>query len=103
MKKVVNGKIYNTDTAIYITTYSNGYNPRDFNQLSERLYKTKKGAFFLAGEGGPLTKYAKPCGDMTMGSEDIFVLTADEAQGWLEQHNKTAELEEHFGDSIEEA
>lgn len=103
MKKVVNGKVYNTDTAEEVANYSNGLGGRDFRNVDESLYKTKKGAWFLAGEGGPMTKYARACGNMTGGGDDIIPMSAEEALEWLEHHDETEAIEEHFADSIEEA
>lgn len=103
MKKVIGGKIYNTATATEVASYSNGFGCRDFRSMDETLYKTKKGSWFLAGEGGPMTKYARPCGNMTSGGEDIIALTKDEALEWLEDHDETDAIEEYFASEIEEA
>ena len=53
MKKVINGKIYNTETATLIHQWDNGRRG-DFSSCEEDLYRTKKGAFFIHGEGGNL-------------------------------------------------
>ncbi len=48
MKKIINGKRYDTETAKLIG--SDGYsNPSDFNYWSEDLYQKKTGEFFLYG------------------------------------------------------
>lgn len=103
MKKIIEGKRYDTETAEEIVSYWNGLGTSDFRHVNESLYKTKSGKFFLAGEGGPMSKYARTCGDMTSGGEDIIPLTPQEAQNWLEEHNFTKELEEHFTDQIQDA
>ena len=43
MKKIIDGKVYNTETADSIGSYWNGYDPRDFHYEELTLYKTKKG------------------------------------------------------------
>ena len=63
MKKVIEGKVYNTETAEELHDWSNHYPCSDFKACSESLYRTKKGAFFIAGSGGPLSSYAVPCGN----------------------------------------
>lgn len=103
MKKIINGKIYNTKTAELIHEYDNGIYGNDFRSLDEALYKTKKGAYFIAGSGGPMTKYARICGDSQSSGEGIKVLSEEEAVTWLEKHDGDAALEKHFKERIEEA
>ena len=103
MKKVINGKTYNTETATEIENYGNGLGRNDFRNIDESLYVTKKGNFFLAGEGGAMTKYSEPCGNMTGGGEGIEPLSKTEALAWLERHGTAEQVEEYFGDMIEEA
>lgn len=102
MKQVIDGKVYNTDTATEIADYYNGLSHSDFGRVQESLYKTKKGAFFLAGEGGPMSKYSRPCGNMTSGGSGVFPLTENEARTWAEEHDVDADMiEEVF--NVEEA
>jgi hypothetical protein len=103
MKKIINGKCYNTETATNLCTYWNGLSGRDFRNLSEGLYRTKKGAYFLAGEGGPMSKYSRPCGDMTGGGEGLEPITKSEALEWMEKYGDTETIEKYFSDVIEQA
>lgn len=104
MKKVIDGKLYNTETADLIHEWDNGRFTSDFGYCEEALYKTKKGAYFIAGEGGAMTGYARPCGtNSTCGGSDIRVLSEAEAMAWLEEHDGTEASEGYFGDKIEEA
>ena len=103
MKRIINGKTYNTDTANYIDDFSNGLGSGDFNYIIEDLYVTDNGAFFLCGEGGPMTKYSVPCGNMTGGGSDIIPLSKRDALIWMECHGKIEDIEEYFSDLIEEA
>lgn len=102
MKKVIDGKMYNTETAEFIGEYDNGLGGGDFNSLWEGLYVTKKGTYFIAGEGGAMTRYAKGNGDSMWGSEDIEVITKEGALAWCEENNLVETIEEHFADMIEE-
>ena len=103
MKRILDGKRYNTETAEKIASYSNGLGKGNFRNYDETLYKTKNGNWFLSGEGGPMTKYSHPCGNMTSGGEAIIPMDPDEARRWLESHDKTDALESHFTDKIVEA
>ena len=86
MKKVINGALYDTETAKLLgkNSYSN---PRDFRYWVETLYRTKSGKFFLHGAGGALTKYAVSVGQNEWsGGEKIIPLDLDSAQKWAEEH-----------------
>lgn len=86
MKKVINKKLYNTETAERVGSWDNGHYTNDFAYCSEDLYRTKSGNFFLHGEGGPLSKYAQSSGNSTGWGEKIVPLTYDDAQEWAEKH-----------------
>jgi len=103
MKRIINGKTYNTDTANYIANFSNGLGNRDFSNVDEDLYVTDNGAFFLCGKGGPMTKYSVPCGNMTGGGSDIIPLSKRDALNWMESNGSSEDIEEYFSDLIEEA
>lgn len=104
MRRIINKKIYDDSKATFIGSYSNDLGSRDFRDISESLYKTSKGEFFLSGEGGPMTHYAEKCGNMTSGSRKIIPLTKDEALDWCENHNISASIIcAEFGDELEEA
>ena len=98
MKRVINGKVYNTNTAEELHSYWNHRGAGDFQYLSEDLYKTKKGNFFLAGEGGAMTKYSQSCGENSVcGGSGIHPLDPDEALEWAENHGMSAyKIAEHF-------
>lgn len=101
MKKVINGKSYNTETADKVASWSNDYSTSDFNWCEESLYKTKKGQWFIAGEGGAMSKYSKPCSNNSQcGGDGLELLTPDEAKSWLEDRDEIDILEAHF--AIEE-
>lgn len=103
MKRIIDGKVYNTQTAEGIASWHNGYYAGDFKRCEEALYRTKKGNWFLAGEGGPMSKYARLCGNGYSGGDGLEPITADQARQWLEDRDFTAELEEHFADKLEDA
>ena len=83
MKRIINGKMYDTNTATLIAEYSYS-NTRDFRHFHEELYQKKTGEFFLYGYGGCMSSYSVPCGSNNWsGSENIRPLTETEVKEWL--------------------
>lgn len=104
MKKVINGKLYNTDTAKALGTYGNGGSWRDFSHFEETLYRKKTGEFFLHGEGGPMTRYAETVGQNEWsGGAKIIPLGYAEAQKWAEANLDAEEYQAIFGEIVEDA
>ena len=103
MKKVINGKVYDTGTAKELAFYSNAGDWRDFSHFVERLYRKKTGEYFLHGEGGPMTRYAEATGQNSWSSgERIMPMTYQEAAAWAEEHLDGDEYEEIFGKIVED-
>jgi hypothetical protein len=75
----------------------------DFKFCYETLYKTAKGAFFIHGEGGAMSKYSQPCGNATGGGEVITPMSEKEVISWLEDTDNDDVLCEHFPDYVEDA
>lgn len=97
MKEVHDGLTYNTETAIEIGEMSGGGpSVTDFSYWHGTLYKTKKGRFFLAGSGGPLTRFSVSCGSGMTNGSGIKPLTYDEALALAEDHLDADVIEEHF-------
>jgi len=103
MRRVINGKVYDTETATRVDYYQfSGGN--DFRYMREDLYVTKKGNWFIEYEGGPMSKYVVDAGNGSRcGSDGIKALTANEAYDWLEKNECTNAIEEYFSKNIEEA
>lgn len=99
MKKIINGKKYDTETAREVGSRSNGLSYKDFSWVEEALYQKKTGEFFLHGEGGPATRYAyiSASGGMSIG-ESIIPLTEDEAKKWGEKYMDVDQYEAIFGE-----
>ncbi len=97
MKKVINGKRYDTDTAKLMgeDSYSNR---RDFSYWHEALYRKNTGEYFLYGEGGPMSRYAVTVGQNEWsGGEKIIPLSEQKAQKWAEDHLTAEDYEKIFG------
>ncbi len=86
MKKVINGKMYNTETAHSMADTNNGYGYGDFHYVGETLYKKKTGEYFLHGEGGACSQYAESYGNGMVGGETIIPVTEREAKKWVERN-----------------
>jgi hypothetical protein len=103
MKKVIDGLLYDTESATEVAYWHNGKLPGDFHRAEETLYRTPNGRWFLHGKGGAMSDYRRPAGDGFRDGEEIRALTKDEAQAWLERHDKIHALEKWFSDEIEPA
>jgi hypothetical protein len=101
MRKVINGKVYDTETAIEVCDVSSDHARSDFKWHSTTLYRTKKGSWFLAGRGHAMSMWASYNGNTSGPGSGIRVLDADEARELLERHG-TAELVEKWFE-VEEA
>lgn len=98
MKKIINRRKYDTDTATEIATYNNGKSYTDFGYIIESLYRKKNGEFFLAGESGAFMRYAHVCADNSVcGGSGIVPLSVDEAKDWVENF-ANSKFEEIFGE-----
>ena len=101
----VGKKRLNTDTAEHICNWwTSGIGKNDFRYEDVDLYRTRKGTWFLHGEGGAMTRWAHCCSDGTQTwGTDAEVLSLEEAYEWLVRRNEMNEgLEEYFTDIIEE-
>ena len=62
MKRVIKGQTYNTETAVDLCKLPCSIDSQDPYWHDTHLYMTKKGTFFLAGEGGPMSRWGKSSG-----------------------------------------
>lgn len=97
MKKIINGKVYDTSTAHAVGSWDNGIYG-DLNSLSESLYRKRTGEFFLFGQGGARTRYASAAEDNRWSSgSSIIPLTWESARQWAEEHLDGDAYEDIFG------
>ena len=79
MTKVINGKTYRSHTAQLIVTVPSHF-PQTSNKWHDtRLYRNQRGAYFLAGEGGTRSRWAKITPRGAIEGEDIEPISKDEA------------------------
>ena len=86
MKKIINNKMYNTETATEVASYDNGCYLGDFRHFREELYRKRTGEFFLYGSGGAMSKYSKPCGSGRSGGDQIIPMSESKAKRWVMEH-----------------
>lgn len=103
MKKIIDGILYNTETAEELAEWDNGLGPSDGHNENETLYRKKNGQFFLYGDGGPLSAYAESYmnGHGWTSGADIKPLTVDAAKRWAEEKIDVDEYEKIFGKASE--
>ena len=101
MKKIIDGKMYNTETAARIGCWSNGCYQSDFNYYSEDLYKKKTGEYFLHKEGGALSCMAEYSGSGYSSGESIKQMHESSAKVWCMSKLDADEYESIFG-AVEE-
>ena len=98
MKKIINGKKYNTETAKEVAYWDNGLY-RDHGYCEETLYCKRTGEFFLYGKSGPAGKYSYMVSqNCWSGGSDIVPLTEDEVRTWAERKLDVDEYEAIFGE-----
>lgn len=102
MKKILNNRVYDTDTATAIGDSDNGASPTSFDYCIETLYRKRTGEYFLHGKGGPRSKYAtQRYGSLCSGGR-IMPLAYDEARQWAVDHLSADDYEAEFGEVVED-
>jgi len=102
MKKIIDHKVYNTETAELITSNDNGLSRSDFNVIEKNLYRTKRGQFFLHVFGGANTSYATKSNGFSSEGETIELINNEEALEILIEWGEIELVEKMFPGVIEE-
>lgn len=101
MKKIINGRLYDTETAKCIAYYEYG-RQGDFEGYSETMYRKKNGEFFMHGEGSCMSKYAVQVDSNTVsGSVAIIPMDEYEVKEWMEEYATAEEYIAVFGEPEE--
>jgi len=98
MKKIINGRIYDTSKAILIGKENNGLSHSDFNWWEAGLYKTPvSGKFFLAGSGGAMTRFSRTISQNEWcGGSKVIPMDQPTALQWAERYLEPEQIEQHF-------
>lgn len=103
MKKIINDRKYDTDTAHMVGEWANMEYITDFAYCHEILYRKRNGEYFLYGEGGATSKYAESAGqNQWQGGERIIPLDYAHAQEWAEENLDADGYETEFGEVSED-
>jgi hypothetical protein len=98
MKKIINGRMYNTDTAELVGKWDNCLSRTDFGYCEEKLYRKKTGEYFLHGKGGARSRWCEWVGNCVCDGEGIIPLNITMAKEWAENNLSADEYEEIFGE-----
>lgn len=102
MKKIIRGKVYDTDTAREVGSWSSDHYANDFAWYAETLYQKKTGEYFLHGEGNAASPYRQRCYDMWAAGDQLVPFGYDEARKWAEEHLEADEYIAEFGEPSED-
>lgn len=95
MKKIINGRKYDTETAEHLSAISRG---DGFTSVDESLYRKRNGEYFLYASGGPMTKYGVHEGNNIYGGSSIIPMDELAARKWAEKNLDGDEYEAIFGE-----
>jgi len=100
VKRIINGKLYNTETAKCVASFDAEYDERD--SFSESLYIKKTGEWFLLTERRPedleFVYYGGNCGGQ---GYDIEPYSENQAKEWLVAYDFVDVYIEYFGEPEE--
>jgi hypothetical protein len=97
MKKVINGRIYDPETAEMICQHTFG-SPGDASYVKEALYRSPAGAFFIDGEGGAGSNYRVHVGtSWHIAGSDTLLQTGDTAREFVERFGTFSDYVRAFG------
>jgi len=108
MRKLVNGKLYDTEVSTLICSATNTDTWDIYRSWEEELYKTKNWNYFIVGCGWPSTDYATSIPWWITWSKKLETMSVQEAIEWFEGvewnyiEGRDALLKE-FADKIESA
>jgi hypothetical protein len=100
MKKIIDGKLYNTATAEELGFISHGQ-PGSFEYFCESLYRTRNGSYFIHGEGGGNSNYGVWEGNSGGTGETIIPYSLKDAKLWAGENLDGDEYISIFGEPEE--
>lgn len=100
MKRILDGKIYDTETATKLADISGPAVGRgDFVYNDTWLYRSPGGTFFMAGRGGAQSRWSKPIGGNGSGPGEGLILISDaEARKLFELFGDMDKYAQYFGE-----
>ena len=102
MKKIINGKLYNTETAKKLGDWESDQDYRGLYHEEESLYRTKSGNYFLWCYGGAASRYNQQIGQNEWSSGELIQpISEDRAKKWAEDRLDGDSYERIFGEISE--
>lgn len=101
---MINNLSYDTKTAEYLFSCTNGKKEGSSEFYREHLYRKRTGEFFLHGVGEKDSKYAKSIGDNEWGRGELIIpLDYESAKQWANENLDSTSYDKLFGDLKEDA
>lgn len=94
MRAVIDGQSYDTDLAREVARATSGRGTTDLRFFDEAMFLTANGAWFLAGRGNALTKYARRTGGCLDSGERVIPLSSGDVYSWLTFYGLVGSLNE---------
>lgn len=101
MRKIINGKVYDTETATEVAYWESG-NKTSAAWYDETLYRKRNGEFFIFGQGYAASPYSQQRTDGSYGpGSRIRPVSWDDAKLWAQDKLSDDDFDDLFG-KIEE-
>lgn len=102
MRKVIDSKIYDTETAEAVCETESIHDGQSALNVQTSLYRTKKGTFFVAGEGGPGSQWRRQVEQNSWtGGSGMRLIHDDQARRLVELHSDPETYARLFGEPEE--
>ena len=100
-KKIINGRMYNTDTTEVLGSWDNGYPRGDFSFEEQTLHKKKTGEYFVYASGGAQSNFGDCYGGHDCSGEKFIPMSVEQAQQWSEEYLTVEKYVEIWGEPEE--
>ena len=100
-KKIINGRMYNTDTTEVLGSWDNGYPRGDFSFEEQTLHKKKTGEYFVYASGGAQSNFGDCYGGHDCSGEKFIPKSVEQAQQWSEEYLTVEKYVEIWGEPEE--
>ena len=91
-KKIINGRMYNTDTTEVLGSWDNGYPRGDFSFEEQTLHKKKTGEYFVYASGGAQSNFGDCYGGHDCSGEKFIPMSVEQAQQWSEEYKNIVHI-----------
>ena len=100
-KKIINGRMYNTDTTEVLGSWDNGCPRGDFSFEEQTLHKKKTGEYFVYAYGGVQSNFGDCYGGHDCSGEKFIPMSVEQAQQWSEEYLTVEKYVEIWGEPEE--